>query len=75
MERKIVESSLICEGTLGKNSICMKVKIVKKQTIYDYVQQHASSRSGFHNRVMLVDAADWNSPNDLIQNIPFCGCA
>jgi mRNA interferase HigB len=43
----------------------MRVKIIKKQTVYDYVQKHPASRPGFNNWIMLLNAAGWNTPNDI----------
>lgn len=43
----------------------MRVKVIKKQTIYDYAQKYPTSRAGFNNWIALVNAASWDGPNDI----------
>jgi mRNA interferase HigB len=43
----------------------MRIKIIKKQTIYDYAERQPASRPGFNNWIALVRSASWESPNDI----------
>lgn len=43
----------------------MKVHLIKKQTIEDYVRGHARSRSSFAIWLTAVARADWNEPADI----------
>jgi len=44
----------------------MKVRLIKKQTIEDYVRGSAQSKVLFERWVLKVKHADWNNPNDII---------
>jgi len=43
----------------------MKVHLIKKQTIEDYVVHHAASKSSFTGWFNVIKNADWNKPNDI----------
>jgi mRNA interferase HigB len=43
----------------------MRVHLIKKQAIEDYVVDHAASKSSFENWVMGVKYADWGTPEDI----------
>jgi mRNA interferase HigB len=43
----------------------MKVHLIKKQTIKDYVAGNARSKSSFAIWLSLVKYADWNQPADI----------
>ena len=43
----------------------MKVHLIKKQTIEEYVAANARSRSSFNTWLSLVKYADWNQPADI----------
>lgn len=43
----------------------MRVHLIKKQTIEDYVYQHSTSRTGFQIWLSLLNGASWNDPNDI----------
>ena len=43
----------------------MRVHLVKKQTIQNFVISHASGKSSFENWVTVIKYADWNIPDDI----------
>jgi mRNA interferase HigB len=43
----------------------MRVHLIKKQAIEDYVVGHAASKSSFENWVTGVKYADWDTPEDI----------
>ncbi|MGZ5281070.1 MAG: type II toxin-antitoxin system HigB family toxin [Bacteroidia bacterium] len=43
----------------------MKVHLVKKQTIEDFVKNHARSKSSFTIWLGVLKFADWNEPEDI----------
>lgn len=43
----------------------MRVHLIKKQTIEDYVAQNARSRSSFAIWLAAIRFADWNEPADI----------
>lgn len=43
----------------------MKIRLIKKKTISDYVIQNPSSRKSFDNWVSKLKLADWNNINDM----------
>jgi len=45
----------------------MRVHLIKKQTIQDYVVGHAPGKSSFENWVTSVKFADWDRPKDIQQ--------
>lgn len=44
----------------------MRIHLIKKQSIEDYVLKNARSRSSFEIWLSIVRHADWNEPNDII---------
>ncbi len=45
----------------------MRVHLIKKQTIEDYAEQNARSRSSFRIWLTATRFADWNEPTDIQQ--------
>jgi mRNA interferase HigB len=43
----------------------MKVHLVKKQTIEDYVVDNARSKTSFNNWLSIINSANWNEPKDM----------
>jgi mRNA interferase HigB len=44
----------------------MKVHLIKKQTIEDYILKNARSRASFEVWFSILNRADWNEPNEII---------
>ena len=44
----------------------MRIHLIKKQSIEDYVLKNARSRSSFEIWLSIVRHANWNEPNDII---------
>ncbi|MFP4023104.1 MAG: type II toxin-antitoxin system HigB family toxin [Thiohalospira sp.] len=44
----------------------MRIHLIKKQSIEDYILKNARSRSSFEICLSIVRHADWNEPNDII---------
>ncbi len=44
----------------------MKVHLIKKQTIDDYVKRNARSKTSFRIWLAIVNRADWKEPNDIL---------
>ena len=44
----------------------MKVHLIKKQTIEDYIQKNVRSRVSFEIWISILKGADWNEPNEII---------
>lgn len=44
----------------------MKVHLIKKQSIEDYVSKNARSRSSFEIWFSIIRRADWVAPEDII---------
>ncbi|MEP7229004.1 MAG: type II toxin-antitoxin system HigB family toxin [Ginsengibacter sp.] len=45
----------------------MRVHLIKRQTIEDYAEQNAQSRSSFRIWLTTTRFADWNEPTDIQQ--------
>ena len=45
----------------------MKVHLVKKHTIEEYVRSYAGSRITFKLWLLVLNAADWNNPGDILK--------
>jgi mRNA interferase HigB len=45
----------------------MKVHLVKKQTIEDYIRDNAQSRATFKLWLLTLNGADWNDPEDILK--------
>jgi mRNA interferase HigB len=43
----------------------MKVHLIKKQSIENYVQKNARSKASFEIWMSLLKRADWNDPSDI----------
>ena len=43
----------------------MKVRLIKKQTIVDYIGQNRSSKNYFDSWLYKIKYADWNTLNDI----------
>jgi mRNA interferase HigB len=48
----------------------MKVNLIKKKTIYDYVINHSNGKNDFDRWLALILNANWNEPNDIRQLFP-----
>lgn len=44
----------------------MRVRIIKRKTIEDYVRGHARSRSSFRIWLTNLKFVDWNEPDDIL---------
>jgi mRNA interferase HigB len=44
----------------------MKVHLIKKQSIEDYVLKNARSRASFENWLSIIKLADWAEPNEIV---------
>lgn len=44
----------------------MRIHLIKKQSIEDYVLKNARSRSSFETWLSIIRHADWEEPNDII---------
>jgi mRNA interferase HigB len=44
----------------------MKVHLIKKQTIEDYILKNARSKASFEIWLSILNRADWNGPKDII---------
>ena len=44
----------------------MKIHLIKKQSIEDYVSRNARSRASFEIWLSIIRRVDWNEPNDII---------
>lgn len=44
----------------------MKVHLIKKQSIENYVRNYADSKASFKTWLSIVKLADWKNPGDMI---------
>ncbi len=44
----------------------VKVHLIKKQTIEDYIRKNARSKASFEIWFSIIKRADWTEPNDVI---------
>lgn len=44
----------------------MKVHLIKKQTIEDYILKYAGSSVSFEKWLSIIRYADWNKPSDIL---------
>ena len=44
----------------------MRVHLIKKQAIEDYVSDHAASKSAFTHWLNSIRNADWKTPEDIL---------
>jgi mRNA interferase HigB len=47
----------------------MKVHLISKQTVEEYMLENARSRPSLGNWVSIIRFADWNAPNDMIMTL------
>ena len=43
----------------------MKIHLIKKNTIEDYIKKNARSRTSFEKWFSILKHADWKAPNDI----------
>jgi mRNA interferase HigB len=43
----------------------MKVRLIKKKSIENFILQHARSRSSFTIWLAILNRVDWNKPSDI----------
>lgn len=55
-----------CEQ-LKNDYICMRVRLIKKQSILDFVEKHPASGPAFSSWMELVKHADWAMPGDVLK--------
>lgn len=46
----------------------MKVHLIKKQSIENYVRENAQSRIGLQNWLSILRKSDWKNPKDIIES-------
>jgi mRNA interferase HigB len=56
-----------CELSKNYFYICMRIHLIKKQTIEDYAAKNARSRSSFAIWLETIRYADWNEPADILE--------
>ena len=44
----------------------MRIHLIKKQSIEDYVHENARSLSSFEVWLSIIRHADWDAPNDIV---------
>ena len=44
----------------------MKIHLIKKQSIDEYVANNSQSKGAFTSWIAIVKWAEWNEPNDII---------
>ena len=49
----------------------MKVHLIKKQSIENFVASNSLGRSGFEDWLNRIKHADWNEPSDIIATFNF----
>lgn len=49
----------------------MKVHLVKKQTLENYVLKNAQSKASFQAWFSIIKRVDWNEPNDIISTFNY----
>ncbi len=45
----------------------MKIHLIKKQSIEDYVLKNARSKTSFDNWLSIIRQASWSEPNEIIK--------
>ena len=43
----------------------MRIHLIKKQTIEDYISENARSKSSFNKWLSIIKYADWNQPSNI----------
>lgn len=59
-----------CELLSNRIANFMKVHLVRKETIEDYVTDNASGRVGFTLFLGLLKYAEWEAPEDILATFP-----
>lgn len=49
----------------------MKVHLIKKQSIEQFVLKNVQAHSAFNTWIQLIKVADWVQPSDMIQSFSF----
>ena len=44
----------------------MRIHLIKKQTIEDYIQKNTQSRTAFEVWYSIIKRADWNAPSNIV---------
>lgn len=44
----------------------MKVHLIKKKTIYEFIKHNNQSQSSFENWLNILKYADWSKPSDIV---------
>lgn len=44
----------------------MKIHLIKKQSVEEYVLENAGNRSSFETWLSILKQANWNDPNDIV---------
>lgn len=47
----------------------MKIHLIKKQSIENYVRKNARSKSSIEIRLAILKRADWKEPSDIISTL------
>ena len=45
----------------------MKINLIRKQTVLEYIDRHASGRKSFEFWLTTLKYADWNTPEDILR--------
>lgn len=48
----------------------MRVRLIKRKTIEEYVAKNAMSRPSFKRWLMVLSYADWSKPEDIVFTYP-----
>ena len=49
----------------------MRVHLIKKQSIVDFVAENSQSKSAFQNWLSIIRHADWEKPADILDTFVF----
>jgi len=70
-----IQFKVICYKSLQNVNFCfifdvnyMKIRLIKKQTIENYIKSNAQSLSGFETWLAIIKYSDWNDPLDIIKS-------
>jgi mRNA interferase HigB len=55
----------ICEHFQKLLYLCMKVHLIRRETVEAYVARHAPGRSSFEYWLSTIKYADWDEPEDI----------
>ncbi|OJV21297.1 MAG: hypothetical protein BGO21_10545 [Dyadobacter sp. 50-39] len=48
----------------------MKIHLIKEQTIDNFINEHARSKSSFKNWLAHLKTASWKSPEEILETYP-----